>query len=121
MQNSVDIPTMYSYKDGSNLPWNNTLYQPVPEYLGKGPEPNYKMRHVTRRGYFLQSQLKEAKNTPGPTHYETKTLFDQENNKKFGQKFKVNPRAKKGTYLYILVAQGKKNKVGVGSYNLVKS
>ena len=50
----------------------------------------------------MDGYIKNLKDLPSPTHYPTKTIFDQTENKKKSQKVKINPRLKKGTYLEVM-------------------
>ena len=47
----------------------------------------------------MDDHVKYVKDLPSPTHYPSKTLFDQTENKKYSQKVKINPRLKKRSYL----------------------
>ena len=69
----------------------------------------------------MDDYIKNLKDLPSPTHYPTKTLFDQTENKKKSHKVKINPRLKKGTYLEVLERESKKTKSAVGLYNLEKT
>lgn len=122
MRQDIEIETIYKYNQHKNIPWNIVEYKPQKEYFGKSVEPNYMTRKVTNNETFMDSHIKKVKKSlTSPGMYKTQTSFNQDENKKFGQKFKLNPRAKKNTYLDSIESMGKKIKIGVGTYNLTKT
>jgi hypothetical protein len=47
----------------------------------------------------MDDHIKNVKDLPSPDKYQSVTLFDQTQNKKYSRKIKINPRLKKYSYL----------------------
>lgn len=69
----------------------------------------------------MDHHIKVVKDLPPPDSYPPTSSFDQTLNKKLSQKVKINPRLKKGSYIDDIEREGKKTKIGVGSYNVEKT
>ena len=69
----------------------------------------------------MDPHIKVVKDLPPPDKYPTKSVFDQTENQRYSKKVKINPRLKKNTYIDQINEEGKKTKIGVGSYNLEKT
>lgn len=66
----------------------------------------------------MDPHIANVKDLPSPDRYACTSSFNQEKNKAYSHRVKINPRLKKNTYLDQIAIEGKKSKIGVGSYNL---
>ena len=99
MSFDLEPEVIYDYNTGRNIPWNMVEYEPTREYLGKDVENNTETRYVTKRGFYMDPHVKYVKEMPPPDKYDSKSVFDQTENKKYSQKVKINPRLKKNSYI----------------------
>jgi hypothetical protein len=101
---------MYAYDTHRNIPWNDTEYQPVKEYLDPRKivtERKYQetakggkdMNYVTRRGFYMDYHMKVVKALPSPFEHPPNDPFDQTHNKKRSHFNKLDLSLTKNTYL----------------------
>ncbi len=109
----ISPETIFAYDTHRNIPWNDTEYQPLKEYLDPqkqvterkyqqtpkgGKDPNY----VTRRGFYMDYHIKVVKTFPSPTDHAPKDPFDQTLNQKKSRFHKLDLSLSKYTYLDLL-------------------
>lgn len=84
---------MYQYDHHTNIPWNDTQYNPVREYLDpvkqitqrkyaqqeKGKKDN---KYLTKKGFYMDYHIKVVKALPAPGAHNLSEGFDQTRNKK---------------------------------------
>ena len=85
--------TIYAYDTHRNIPWNETEYQPVREYLDPNkqmtdrkylstPKGGKNMNYVTKRGFYMDYHIKTMKVVPSSAEHPPGDLWDQTINKK---------------------------------------
>lgn len=131
--NGLSPDVIYSYDTHRNIPWNDTEYQPVRQYLDPrkqitdrtyekiqkgGKDPNY----VTRRGFYMDYHLKVVKALPSPLDHSLKDPWDQSVNQKRSMFNKLDQSLSKYTYIDRIEMEQKNRKTPApGSYNLNKT
>lgn len=124
---------MYAYDTHQNIPWNDLEYQPVREYLDprhqmterkyrETPKGGKDQNYVTKRGFYMDYQIKTARALPAPDAHPPKDLFDQVRNKKKSRFHKLDLSLSKRTYLDEIAKEQKlRGTPAPGSYNLNKT
>ena len=135
LENPESIPTrlVYDYLTKANESWNMQEYRTPREYLDpslqvkqrewavqKKGEVNKK--YVTKRGFYMDYDLKVGMAIPGPDKYGVNSPWSFERELRMAKNRTVDPKLKKNTYLEQIEAEQKKwKKPGVGAYSLEKS
>lgn len=135
MDNPEVIPphTMYAYDTHRNIPWNETQYKPVKQYLDPvkqiterkfrdTPKGTKNTNYVTRRGFYMDYHVKVVKALPAPDAHPPADPWDQTINKKKSKLNKLDLSLSKYTYLDGIVSEQKlRSTPAPGSYNLNKT
>ncbi len=110
VQVSLSPEVIYQYDTHRNIPWNQTDYKPVRQYLDPrkqvterkfaeiikgGKDANY----VTKKGFYMDYHLKTVKVLPSPVQYQNKDLWSQEENIKKSKNIKIDANFTKNTYI----------------------
>lgn len=107
---TIDAPTMYKYDHHTNIPWNVTEYHTPRlevnpdlemqkrkwESQKKGIKDN---KYLTRRGFYMDYDLKVAKGVPSPHAHGSQKEWDFEKLKKKGDNIKIDKNLIKYSYL----------------------
>jgi hypothetical protein len=130
---TIDTGTMYRYSTHKNIPWAIPEYRTPRLEVDAGLEVQKRKwqaqkkgekdgRYVTRRGFYMDYQLKVAKGVPSPHAHGEQKSWDFEKLRKKGSSLKVDRKLSKSTYLdFIELNQQKRKSPGVCTYNLEKS
>ena len=122
--------TIYAYDTHRNIPWNETEYQPVREYLDPNkqmtdrkylstPKGGKNMNYVTKRGFYMDYHIKTMKVVPSSAEHPPGDLWDQTINKKKSNFNKLDLSLSKYTYLDQIANEQKlRSTPAPGSYNL---
>ena len=130
---TIDPSTMYKYDHHTNIPWNVTEYH-TPR-LEVDPDLEMKKRkwesqkkgvkdnkYLTRRGFYMDYDLKVAKGIPSTHAHGAQKEWDFEKMRKNGERIKVDSKLIKYSYLdRIEMEQKNRKSPGVCAYSLEKS
>ena len=130
---TIDPSTMYKYDHHTNIPWNVTEYH-TPR-LEVDPDLEMKKRkwesqkkgvkdnkYLTRRGFYMDYDLKVAKGIPSTHAHGAQKEWDFEKMRKNGERIKVDNKLIKYSYLdRIEMEQKNRKSPGVCAYSLEKS
>ncbi len=129
-RHTIDTATMYSYSQHKNIPWNITEYQTpknevnIDLQLKKRKWLTQKKaqkdgRYLTKRGYYMDYDLKVAKSVPSAHVHGSNKEWDFSSERKISLHRKMDPKLTKNTFLQKIEIDQKKRKVpGVCTYSL---
>jgi hypothetical protein len=107
---TLDPSLIYKYDNHTNIPWNVTEYHTprlemnVDLEIQKRKWESQKKgikdtKYLTKRGFYMDYDLKQAKAVPSPNDHGVQKEWDFEKIKKANEKFKVDSKLSKYTYL----------------------
>lgn len=130
---SIDVSTMYRYSQRTNIPWTIKEYHTPKLEVNANLEIQKRKwqaqkkgekdgRYVTKRGFYMDYDLKVAKSIPSTHVHGEQKSWDFEKIRKSGSNLKVDRKLSKNTYLdFIEITQKNRKSPGICTYNLEKS
>lgn len=130
---TIDPTTMYKYDNHSNIPWNiHEYHTPRLEFDADLEVKKRKWQsqkkgvknssYVTKRGFYMDYDLKVAKGIPSPHAHGAQKEWSFEKIKKSGDRNKVDSKLIKYTFLdRIEMEQQKRKSPGISTYSIEKS
>lgn len=100
---TIDTATMYSYNRGTNQSWNMSEYRTPKLEVDASMQVQKRKwlsqkkgqkdgRYVTKRGFYMDYDLKVTKSIPSPSAHSTQNPWDFTRIKKSGSHIKVDPK-----------------------------
>ncbi len=128
--NTIDPATMYKYDHHTNIPWNISEYHTprlefdadmeVKKRKWQSQKKGVKdSKYVTKRGFYMDYELKVAKEIPSAHVHGAQKEWDFTQIKKWGERNKVDPKLIKYSYLERIEMEQKNRKSpGICTYSL---
>lgn len=110
MYHTIDTSTMYKYDHHTNIPWNMTQYRTPRLEVNADLEIQKRKwdsqkkgikdtKYLTKRGFYMDYDLKVAKDIPSTHAHGEQKEWSFEKIKKDGEKNKIDTNLSKYTYL----------------------